>query len=145
MIQRMKQQTEEIQSVAFENLKYNAFALLPENVLYSMLKSEDDLEIWKTALQKILSVRCEQLAKKRLKKITAINTEATQWSQLISLSGSVSVNLRLIYQSYLHTPRVLKGLLSWHLTLLIMCMVLNQAQTHNCHRHKPPNEAIFCL
>ena len=43
MIQRMKQQTEEIQSVAFENLKYNAFALLPENVLYSMLKSEDDI------------------------------------------------------------------------------------------------------
>ena len=46
VIQRMKQQAEEIQSVAFKNLKYrpNAFALLPENVLYSILKS-DDLEV----------------------------------------------------------------------------------------------------
>ena len=51
MIQRMKQQVEEIQSIAFKNLKYNAFALLPENVLYSMLKS-DDLEVRKTAHKK---------------------------------------------------------------------------------------------
>ena len=83
----MKQQAEEIQSIVFKNLKYHAFALLPENVLYSMLKS-DDLKVQKTALKKILSVRCEQPAKKRLKKITAINTEATHWSQLISLSES---------------------------------------------------------
>ena len=58
MIQRMKQQAEEIQRIAFKNLKYNAFALLPENVLYSILKS-DDLEVRKTAHKKILSVRCE--------------------------------------------------------------------------------------
>ena len=52
VIQRMKQQAEEIQSVAFKNLKYrpNAFALLPEHVLYSMLKS-DDLEVWKNCSQ----------------------------------------------------------------------------------------------
>ena len=51
-----------------------------------MLKS--DLEVQKkNALKKILSVRCEQPAKKRLK-ITAINTETTYWSQLISLSES---------------------------------------------------------
>ena len=87
MIQRMKQQAEEIQSIAFKNFKYNAFALLPKNVLYSMLKS-DDLEVLKTVHKEILSVRCEQPAKKRLKKITAINTEATHWSQLISLSES---------------------------------------------------------
>ena len=42
----------------------------------------------KTAHKKILSVICEQPAKKRLKKITAINTEATHWSQLISHSES---------------------------------------------------------
>ena len=87
MIQRMKQQAEEIQSIAFKNLKYDAFALLPENVLCSMLKS-DDLEVRKTFHKKILSVRCEQPAKKKLKKITAIDTEATHWSQLISLSES---------------------------------------------------------
>ena len=32
----------------------------------------------------------------------------------------------LIYQSYLHTPRVLKRLLNWHLKLVIMCMTMNQ-------------------
>ena len=61
--------------------------MLPENVLYFMLKF-DDPEVRKTAHKKILSVRCEQPAKKRLKKITAIDTEATHWSQLISLSES---------------------------------------------------------
>ena len=50
MIQRMKQQAEEIQSTAFKNLKYNDFALLPENVQYSMLKS-DDLEVRKNCSQ----------------------------------------------------------------------------------------------
>ena len=87
MIQRMKQQAEEIQSIAFKNLKYNAFALLPENELYFILKS-DDLEVRKTAHKKILLVRYEQPAKEKLKKIIAINTEATHWSQLISLSES---------------------------------------------------------
>ena len=45
---------------------------------------------WKSEklLSKILSVRCEQPAKKRPKKTTAINTEATHRSQLISLSES---------------------------------------------------------
>ena len=52
MIQRMKQQAEEIQSIAFKNPKYNAFALLPENVLYSMLRS-DDLQVRKNAHKKM--------------------------------------------------------------------------------------------
>ena len=56
MIQRIKQQSEEIQNVALNNLKYNAFALLPENMLYSMMKSED-ANVRKTALEKILSIR----------------------------------------------------------------------------------------
>ena len=33
MIQRIQMQSEEIKAVAFNNLKYNAFALLPENIL----------------------------------------------------------------------------------------------------------------
>ena len=49
----------------------------------------------KTALKKILSVRCGQPAKKRLKKITAINSEATHWSRLISLSESGICELAL--------------------------------------------------
>ena len=108
-----------------------------------MLKS-DDLEVQKKLLPKILSVRCEQPAKKRLKKIKTINTEATHWLQLISLSENGICELALIiqnpsltrsckmhcwmtpsliYQSYLHIPIVLKGLLSWLLKLLIVCMV----------------------
>ena len=144
MIQRMKQQAEEIQSIAFKNLKYNAFALLPENVLYFLLKS-DDLEVQKTAHKKILSVRCEQPAKKRLKNITAINTEATNWSLLISLSESdiceaaftedfsdQELQDALLHDTKLDLPELpshsqsVKGLLSWHLKLLIVCMVLNQ-------------------
>ncbi|KAK6178315.1 hypothetical protein SNE40_013114 [Patella caerulea] len=84
-IQRMKQQSEEIQSVVFHNLKFNAFALLPENVLYSMVKS-DELDIRETGIKKILSIRKGKAVKKRLKRITAINTEATHWSELIKLS-----------------------------------------------------------
>ena len=56
MIKRIKQQSEETQDVAFRNLKYNAFALLPENVLYSMMKS-DDLEVREAVLKKIISIR----------------------------------------------------------------------------------------
>jgi hypothetical protein len=88
MIQRFKQQSEEVQGVAFKNLKYNAFALLPEIVLYSMMKS-DDLEVREAALKKILSIRSGKPAKKRLKMMTAINIEATHWSELTNLSQSV--------------------------------------------------------
>ena len=41
MIQRIKLQSPIIQKVALENLKFNAFGLLPENVLYSMICSDN--------------------------------------------------------------------------------------------------------
>ena len=56
MIQRIKQQSEEIRNVALENLKHNAFGLLPENILFSMLKS-NELEVREEAIKKILSIR----------------------------------------------------------------------------------------
>ena len=56
MIQRIKHQSEEIRNAALENLKYNAFALLPENILFSML-SCDELEVREEAIKKILSIR----------------------------------------------------------------------------------------
>ena len=88
MIQRIKQQSVQVQDVAFNNIKYNAFALLPENMLYSMMKS-DELGVREAALKKILSIRSEEKpAKKRLKKITAIDFKATHWSKLINLSES---------------------------------------------------------
>ena len=56
MIQRIKQQPEDIQTIALKNLKYNAFALLHENMLYSMVKSEEP-EVRKAGIQNILSIR----------------------------------------------------------------------------------------
>ena len=56
MIQRIKLQSDEIQAIAFNNLKYNAFALLPENMLYFMMKYED-LEVRESAFKKIVSIR----------------------------------------------------------------------------------------
>ncbi|KAK6168779.1 hypothetical protein SNE40_019961 [Patella caerulea] len=50
-----------------------------------MVKS-DELDICETGIKKILSIRKGKMVKKRLKKITAINTEATHWSELIKLS-----------------------------------------------------------
>lgn len=85
MIQRIKNQSDDIQCVALKNLEHNAFALLPENMLYSMLKS-NDLAVRQAGLQKILSIRAGVPPKKRLKTITAINTDATHWSELINLS-----------------------------------------------------------
>ena len=87
MIERIKQQSEEIKSVALKNIQYNAFALLPENVLYSMMKS-DELHVREAALRKIISIRHGKSVKKRVKQIPGINFEATHWSELIDFSQS---------------------------------------------------------
>ena len=50
IIQRIKQQSTEIQNVTLKNLRHNAFALLPENLLFSMLKS-DELEVREEAIK----------------------------------------------------------------------------------------------
>ena len=83
-VQQIKKQPDAVKATALNNLKYNAFALLPENVLYSMLMS-DDLDIRETALKKILLIRKGKSPVKRLKKITQINPDAGHWSQLIDL------------------------------------------------------------
>ena len=41
MIQRIREQLHEIQQIALRNIQGNTFCLLPENLLYSMLKSEE--------------------------------------------------------------------------------------------------------
>ena len=56
MIQRMKSQSKEILEVAYRNLRCNNFSLLPENVLYSMVVS-NEIEIREAGLKKIISVR----------------------------------------------------------------------------------------
>ena len=56
LIQRTKNQDEDVVEAVTNNLHYNAFALLPENVLYSMLKCED-IDVRENALKKIISIR----------------------------------------------------------------------------------------
>lgn len=56
MIQRTKQQSTEIQNTVFNSLKYSAFALVPENILISMINS-DGLDVREEAIKKILSIR----------------------------------------------------------------------------------------
>ena len=56
MIGQIKKQPPEIQEIALCNLQFNAFALLPENILFSMLKS-DELEVREEAIRRILTIR----------------------------------------------------------------------------------------
>lgn len=56
MIQRIRKQPYEIQQITLKNIQYNAFALLPENILYSMVKS-DELEVREEAIKRILAIR----------------------------------------------------------------------------------------
>ena len=84
MIQRIKLQSPTIQKVALENLKFNAFGLLPENVLYSMICS-DNMMVRRLAIMKILSIR-KSTTTKRLNKIPVIKYDAAHWYELIDLS-----------------------------------------------------------
>ena len=77
MILRIKMQPKEI--------KFNSFALLPENILYSMVMSED-IDVREAGLKKIRSIRKGKTMGKRINKITNINFEADHWSDLIDLS-----------------------------------------------------------
>ena len=41
MIDRIQKQPIEVQRIILKNFQYNAFTLLPENVLFSMVKSDE--------------------------------------------------------------------------------------------------------
>ena len=56
MIQRIKEQPYEFQQIALRNIQGNTFCLLPENFLYSILKSEE-VEVREEALKRILAIR----------------------------------------------------------------------------------------
>ena len=56
MIQRIKEQPHEIQQIALRNIQGNTFCLLPENLLYSILKSEE-VEVREEALKRMLPIR----------------------------------------------------------------------------------------
>lgn len=67
MLQRIKELPPEIQEIAFENIQHNAFGLLPENMLYVLLKS-DELKGREEAIKRILAIRSGEPTRKRLKK-----------------------------------------------------------------------------
>ena len=56
MIQKIKEQHHEIQQIALRNIQGNTFCLLPENLLYSLVKSEE-VEVKEEALKRILAIR----------------------------------------------------------------------------------------
>ena len=85
MIQQIKKQDIQIiREVCFKNLSKNSYCLLPENFIYSMLKSEN-LETRENALR---VVKKERTAKKKTKRITnmlelEVNFDADKWENLI--------------------------------------------------------------
>ena len=56
MIDRIQKQPIEVQRITLKKLQYNAFALLPENVLFSMVKS-DEPEVREEGIKRILTIR----------------------------------------------------------------------------------------
>ena len=56
MIDRIRKQPIEVQRITLKNLPYNAFALLPENVLFSMVKF-DESEVREEDIKIILAIR----------------------------------------------------------------------------------------
>ena len=90
MIQDMKRQSDQtVKDESLGNLKNNAFGLLPENMLFCMIASDDSV-IRKKAIDRILKMRRDSLTQEqpRLsenKKIPAINFEAEEWSALVDL------------------------------------------------------------
>ena len=56
MIDRIRKQPIEVQRITLKNLQYNAFALLPENVLFSMVKF-DESEEREEGIKRILAIK----------------------------------------------------------------------------------------
>ena len=56
MIQRIKEQSHEIHLIALRNIQGKTFCLLPENLLYSMVQSEE-VEVREEVLKKTLAIR----------------------------------------------------------------------------------------
>ena len=54
MIERIRKQPIDVQRIILKNLQYNAFALLPENVLFSMVKFDEPEE---EGIKRILAIR----------------------------------------------------------------------------------------
>ena len=85
MIKGFERQSNEVQEVAKKNIRFNSFGLLPENFLFSMIKSEE-LEVREIAIKKILDIWKQEPPKKSMKKIPTINFLAEHWTDIIDLT-----------------------------------------------------------
>ena len=56
MIDRIQKQPTEVQRITLKNLQYNAFALIPENVLFLIVKF-DEPEVREEGIKRILAIR----------------------------------------------------------------------------------------
>ena len=56
MIYRIRKKRIEVQMITLKNLQYNALALIPENVLFSMVKF-DEPEVREEGIKRILAIR----------------------------------------------------------------------------------------
>ena len=56
MIDRIQKQPTEVQRITLKNLQCNAFALIPENVLFSIVKF-DESEVREEGIKRILAIR----------------------------------------------------------------------------------------
>jgi len=83
MIKQMRLQDSKIRNICQNNLKNNAFCLLPENVLYSMLL-DDDAEVRAIALNRIICIR-DSSSTRRINKIMPINFDADLYWDLINI------------------------------------------------------------
>ncbi|XP_065645679.1 uncharacterized protein LOC136076138 [Hydra vulgaris] len=87
MINQIKLQGKEVQDICLANLRFNTFCLLPENILYSMLKSEE-IYIRSIAMQRLLDIRNRKKDGQvinRINKIPEINIDAHIWYKLINI------------------------------------------------------------
>ena len=82
ILKNLKHQTDKIQKIVQKNLKGNSFSLLPENFLYSLVRTKDK-NIRNQGINKILTIRKSTSAKVRNIKIPAINFDAESWSEVI--------------------------------------------------------------
>ena len=85
LIQRTKLQDDSVIAVVKNNLQYNSFCLLPENMLYSMLMS-DDICVREEALKLILSLREKPSTAPRINWISKdYNFDANNWWEMVDL------------------------------------------------------------
>ena len=152
-IQRIKLQSPTIQKVALENFKFNAFGLLPENVLYSMICSDtDNMMIRRLAIMKKLSIR-KSTTTKRLNKIPVIKYDAVHWYELIDLSQpgicepalTADIATEILSDAMEKRTKLQLPVLPRHSQSVERAVKLTSEASHLVYMDKKPDIAIWSL